>query len=420
MKPGSFLIICFDFPPTHAIGGRRWSKLAKSFVRLGHRVSVISCRPLPGKSTSASWIGQEYLDQMDIHLVRKPLLVRWLNNYHDPMHRIKIPVAAALMKLFCRGTIFDRATGLERRITSLAKEIIRSRSVSHVFVTGAPFNLLYYAAQLRDAFPGLVIVADYRDPWITAQNYGMRSLSDSRKRCELRKQNFVLNHVDLVTCPNEFLLREIRDSYTGDSPPSARFLELPHAFDPEDVLHTTRLTAHTEPTVRIIYGGTLYLGVEKYLQLLHAAVLYARERLLTVKLKIDVFANEMDEKEKFADDLRGIDFHHSVGEKIFEEAANSDYILILLAQHNKDFVTSKFFEFLPYGKPYLYLGPRGFVSEKIEREGLGYCIWSQEDLYTVLSQHNQLHKKQAPLQLSSYTFDHVASKFLDSLNIDQH
>ena len=49
-------------------------------------------------------------------------------------------------------------------------------------------------------------------------------------------------------------------------------------------------------------------------------------------------------------------------------------MLILLAEHNKDFKTTKFYEFLPFQKPYLYIGSLGEVSKIISEDKMGFVI----------------------------------------------
>ena len=69
-----------------------------------------------------------------------------------------------------------------------------------------------------------------------------------------------------------------------------------------------------------------------------------------------------------------ISINPSVGKEIFKIISEADYVLILLAEHNKDFKTTKFFEFLPFQKPYLYIGPLGEVAKNIREDEMGFVI----------------------------------------------
>ena len=69
-----------------------------------------------------------------------------------------------------------------------------------------------------------------------------------------------------------------------------------------------------------------------------------------------------------------ISIQPSIGKEIFKIISEADYVLILLADHNKDFKTTKFYEFLPFQKPYLYIGSLGEVSKNIGDDEMGFVI----------------------------------------------
>ncbi len=403
------MVICWDFPPHNAIGGRRWAKIAKSLLKAGHQISVITSQ-MEKPSQKLSWISEREFESMHMYYLKSHLLVRWLNNYESPFKFVRIRVARLLLSRFFRGTIFDRAIGIEKCFAKLAGEVIRKNAIDTIFVTGAPFNLVYYAARLKNKFPRVRIVADYRDPWINAQNYGMQNLSPAQKAAELKKQNLVFEHVDVVTAPNSFLLGEIKDTYTGSSSQLAKFIELPHAFDPDDKIETTASARHDK--IKIVYGGTLYLGIDHHLELFNAAITRLRQQFSEKQLEVYFYTGESDKQSLFSENADCVTFHKSIGEKIFEEIASADFILILLAEHNKNYVTSKYYEFLPYNKPYLYVGPQGFVSDKTVREGFGYHLQEPDDLRRIIVESSRNGFSMPLADISRFTFDAVTGKFL--------
>lgn len=415
-KDKHILIVCWDFPPNNAIGGRRWAKIAKSLLRMDYTVSVIG-HEAELSQEKPRWISHGEFSRIKFYGCRESLLTKWLNDYTSWFKAIKIRAAGFLLNLFYKGTIFDRTVGIEKRFLKLAQTIIKEQSIQTVFVTGAPFNLLYYAAQLRIMFPQIKLVGDYRDPWIHAQNYGMKGLSPRRKRQELEKQNFVFEQFDIITAPNAFLLEEIKQTYTGKSSKIARFVELQHAFDPDDVIVSNGRPLQSQTEIRLIYGGTLYIGIEKYLEFFNEALSYLKSKLPGKTVKVSFFTQELAHKKLFRANEDCVSFAKPVGDEIFSEIVTSDYILIFLSEHNKNYVTSKFFEFLPYNKPYLYIGPKGFVSDKIEKEGLGYFIKSVEDLYLVLNNPKDKNLS-AGDTIKQYSFDAVTRNFI--LNITKN
>lgn len=411
-KKHNILIVCWEFPPHHGIGGRRWSKIAKSLVRAGHAVSVISLRSGEA-SLKKTWIGPEVLSKLKLYTCQASPLVKWLHDYSSPLRFLKIRIAKALLSSLYKGTIYDKAIGVEKQFSKLAREVIVKDKIDLLFVTGAPFNLLYYCAKLRHDFPALKMIADYRDPWLLAQNYGMKGLSAQRMKSEQDKQDLVFEQMDLITAPNPFLLEEIRNTYAGKARRLARFAELPHAFDPDDVV-LKETAPRSSSRIRILYGGTMYMDIDPALVLLNKAITACRQSGGLWQPELVFYTNELSKQALFAENADCVRFSGQVGDKIFDEVQSADLVLILLSEHNKNYTTSKFFEFMPYRKPYLYVGPEGFVSEKIERERLGFCIRKPEDLAGILAACKN-NAAFAGLSIEKYTFDAVTSNLLKQI-----
>lgn len=406
------LIVCWDFPPSKAIGGRRWSKIAKSLLKRQVNVSVISSVEAK-KNEGKAWIEQEYLSKLKLYYLKKHLLVDWLNDYTSLWKSIKIRVAKFFLSRVYEGTIFDKAIGIEKEFLNLAEEVIKLNSIDVVFVTGAPFNLAYYAAKLKKKYPSVTVIADYRDPWINAQNYGMRNLSEKKRQEELNKQNYVFETIDAVTAPNQFLLKEIEHTYTGSGKIKAQFIELPHAFDPDDVLNDT--PTKRENIIRVVYAGAIYIGSEDYLKLLNSSINYLKSKLPGQTIEFLFYSNDAGKESLFKENKDCVVFLKSINEKIFHEIISADAIMMLLADHNKNYVTSKFFEFIPYRKPYLYVGPEGYVSQKICKEKLGYALTKIEDLYEIFVQQ-QKHKETPSINIEKYTFDVVTAELMRNVS----
>lgn len=378
---------------------------------MGYSISVIQSTP-KGAASKVAWIGNEHLSKIKRYSCSKHFLVDWLNDYDSTLSFLKIRISNFFLNLFFKGTIYDKAIGIKHKYLELAREVIKKDNIDTVFVTGAPFNLLYYTAALKTEFSHVKIVADYRDPWIKAHNLGMLNLSRKKENDELNKQNYVFEHVDYVTAPNSILLKEIKNTYTGASPNLAKFIELPHAFDPDDVLKG-KSELYKNGKILIVYAGTLYFGIEKYLYFLNESFNYARARGAPSLVDIGFYTKQREHEAIFKENIDSIKFFDAIGDDIFEIIKSSDFILILLTEYNKNYLTSKFFEFLPYKKPYLYLGPQGVVSDKIKAEGLGYCLTDPTDLYKVISATSRLTPSGEAIE--RYSFDRVTENFLTDI-----
>ena len=229
----------------------------------GHQVFVI-CKEPRGLLPKSSWIDDVTIRKIKRIEIRESRIVTWLNSNGSIINRIKSRFAKIALRTFTKGTIYDRAIGCETKLQYHVRKVINEQKIKCVCITGAPFNLFYYTTALKKEFPDVKFLCDYRDPWLHAVNYGMSNLTDKQRKFEFYKQNCVFENADFVSAPNKFLLQEIRNGYTGKKGIYARFEELPHAYDPDDVVATNvEVTSANE--LKIVYAGTIYLHFEKYL-----------------------------------------------------------------------------------------------------------------------------------------------------------
>jgi glycosyltransferase involved in cell wall biosynthesis len=388
MSNKKILLVCWDFPPNKGIGGRRWAKFAKGLVNQGFQVHVIKSAPVKNNETSP-WFKDVNDEKISMYELQTFWAVKWLHDYSSPLSFLKIRIAQFYLRIFFKGTIYDKAIGCQQKFLSLAKKIISTNGIKNVIVTGAPFNLIHYSALLKHELQQLNIIADYRDPWLNSVNYGMNYLNEVRKSEECQKQNFVFENIDIITAPNQFLIEQIKQTYTGNKNTLPKFITLSHIFDPDDFVKQEKINKEAGK-LKLVYAGALYTDSEKYLNLLYTSISNLKRAFPDLRIELDIYT-EHKSTILLTEYLEGVvKFIKPVGDKIFNFISKYDMIIILLTDHNKDFKTTKFFEFLPYKLPYLYVGPSGFVSESIEKEKLGFVIKNGEDLVSIYQNLSQI------------------------------
>ena len=378
--PERVLLCCYGFPPNTGIGGRRWAKLAKGLAQNGTAVEVINA-DLP-KTGASPWSEDVSHPLITVHSVPSDYPTALSHNRGGVLGRLQYRLTLYALKRREAGTVFDVACGWEPQLQAKALEIIDKYGIAHVLATGAPFNLLYYATRLKTFRPNLHVLCDYRDPWMTAQNYGMSNLETRRKAEEQKKQDFVFANADVITAPNTFLCDEIVKS--GCRPPLGKVRELPHFYDPDDIPKAVELPK--SGTQRLVYGGALYLGLEPAMEQLQRALEYLELHApsLWEKLEIDMYTPDFESalvQGRFPDKVR---IHPAIGKAFFAELEQADAALVFLADHNRNFLTTKYFEYLPFQKPILYFGPAGHVSATIEEQGIGHVVSQPQTLVEVL------------------------------------
>lgn len=412
MPNKKILLICWDFPPNQGIGGRRWAKFAKYISKKGYEIHVIKSQPTPFNKIS-SWFKDVNKSNIHLHEINMFWVCKWLNDYNSKFSFIKTRLAKIAIKTFFKGTIYDKAIGVEKQFLKLAQDIILKHKIKNVIVTGAPFNLIYYTALLKQKHPNVNIIADYRDPWLTAMNYGMQNLTPQQKSEEQRKQNYVFETVNFITTPNQFLVEEVKQSYTGNNKIVAEFNVLQHAFDQDDIYVSFEKQENKSDTIKLVYGGSLYIGTEPYLDLLSNSISEFKIKFPNKKLEIIIYTEDLIQEKIFKMHSDVVSFFKPVGDEIFKKIEQCDFILIFLSEHNKDFKTTKFYEFLPYKKPYLYFGPAGYVSHCIVDDNIGFVVNASDDFNRILGDESWSKKCNGFKEIDKYSLNTITDTLID-------
>jgi hypothetical protein len=383
----SIIIVNYRFPPNPGIGGRRWAKLAKGLVSTGFKVDVVAAQPIPD-GESSPWSDDINIPDLDVHF-----LPRTYPEYlHMRMHPLNPGFYTSLMyrlnywvtKWKEDGAILDLAIGWEKLLSSLLLELIHDKRPEAICVTGAPFNLLYYVARLKPELSGICLIADLRDPWIESRHYGMPDLSPRRREHEISKIQLVLDSFDFVLAPNRPQLDEMKLYDRNQN--GAKFVELSHFFDPDDMIAADLNPSRSVGTVRWIYGGTLYARADIHLKQLSTYLdqLQNAQPQLYEKLSIEFYTPNLEKVKYFNSHGSVVKFEKPIGKLIFEKMLAADACLLFYADYFKDAKITKFVEYLPYRKPYLYFGPRGNVLTFIEENKLGMSIEGYRDVERAL------------------------------------
>lgn len=365
------LIINHGFPPNPGIGGRRWAKFAKYLAQRGEGVHVVYAKPIPGQPIS-SWTN----DVSHSNIFHHPLPRLYPFDFSpNPSltSRLIFQFWRLYFKLFSKRRMFDEVVFWEKQLTRKASELIEQHSIRNVMVTGAPFYLFEYVAKLKTRFPDLNIIADYRDPWIGARNYGMESLSEKALEYEMELQREAAKHFNWILAPNSFLLDKIRA--TIPDKPSEAFRAISHVYDPDD-LPASANGAKTRDTIDIVYGGSISVGTDPFLLELKQALdaLQVSNPDLYGRLNISFYTSEGYLLQEFKAHEKVFHVNNPIGNLIFEKIRQADFCLILLAEETRNYLITKFAEYGTLKTPFLFIGADGFASNFIKENKLGISM----------------------------------------------
>jgi hypothetical protein len=363
------ILVNYDFPPNKGIGGRRWGKLAKEFANQNCIVHVVKADALSDtdKSVWSEEVNNKNIFVHSLPRVYPQILLTQPSNFFEKLQYRK---ALNAVKKNFKGTPYDISLGWEKHLVPKLNELAKKHPIEWIFATGAPWDMLRVVAEWKKDRPEIKYWADFRDPWLNARNYGMPFLNPEKKKEEENKAQCVLKNATVLSAPAMQILEHFSSLNLLDSTHN-KFFHLKH-FHSEPKL-TEQSFGFSSSDITIEYGGEIYLDTEPYLEQIAKNLTKLREfdPALYERLNINFHTTSFAK-------IKDIFKHHpcvrisdSIGKKIEDRIAQAHWCIILLADHNKDFFTTKYFEYQTLGTPYLYVGANGQVLQQIELENRG-------------------------------------------------
>lgn len=369
------LIVCYFFPPCPSIGGRRSAKFAKYLAKSGNEVHVIQAvNPFPNVSPWFKDIQQE----KNVHRHELPLHypVEFIIPPKSLYGKIKYRLYNLYFSLFhSNKNRYDYTIFWEKAYLKKAEELIRSQGIKNILVSGPPFYYAWYTTKLKDEFPDLNIIIDFRDPWIDSPYYGMSSLKSAQFNSEVNLLNKVYNKSDYFIGPNIFLLNSQTKYISKENKLGAKVVEVPHGYDRDEMATfiDTAPVYELGQKIRLVYGGQLYPGTDDILVKLDNILkaIKSSNKDLYSRLQFDFYTPELDKVKYFSEHNQVVNFYAPVGNEIMSKISEGNICLIFLAEHNKDFRTTKFLEYSVLRRPFIVIGNKGYVAEFVEQNKLG-------------------------------------------------
>jgi glycosyltransferase involved in cell wall biosynthesis len=409
----NILLINYDFPPNPGIGGRRWAKLAKFLALQGHQLHVVKA-DFPEGMTASSWAHD--VVHPNIHTYNAGRKYPKSLSHPQPtwMGKIKFHAQKRIMLWREKGTIYDQSIGWNKTMLPICRDILSKKNIDAIIATGAPWNLLVHAAQLKSEFPHVKLLVDYRDPWLTARNYGMTALKSTRMNAEIRKQKFVFEQADVVSTPYEYLTKQLHDWSETQCKHQPRFATLAHFFDADD-FQLESASANDTEIFRLVYAGDIYVGSEPQWRQLETLLQSISNSLpANRKIQLDLYTHAKMPTGIL--NLPCVRVHEPVGKSIFGIMQSADALLIVLPENKKNERTTKFFEYLPLRKPLLVVAPEGEVTQFVETNRLGiHGGQSAEKVQSFFTGAFAQHEFNSTFDIQSQTANSRAAELIELL-----
>ena len=363
--PKKILIISYTFPPSNKIGGRRWVKFAKYFVKDGLDVQVITSKNIPENG----WMKDLEYIKSNIHEISFKYPFYLGINPKSLGQKIMYRLHLIWSKINTNLNYYDKSVHGESELTKCAISYI-NKGYNNIVVTVAPFHLATHISKIVSKYPECNFIVDYRDPWIDNKtSYGYDLLSESRKLNEQKAEEKVVNSFNHVVTVSSKITNDLKERYFNID---ADFHTIPNGYDTDDISNSL-VSLNKDDKIRLVFSGTLYKESEKYFNLLLSWLSDIKSHNIQLFNKIVVniygFSNITNTS------LENVYFNGLVSNaQINNEIQKSDGCLLFLSDDINYSFSTKFCEYISYEKPIIVFSNDGYTSKYIVENKIGHSL----------------------------------------------
>lgn len=249
---------------------------------------------------------------------------------------------------------------------------LREHPVDAVVTTGPPHSMHLIGRKLKQLFPHLPWLADFRDPWTNIDFYSELGLTRCADTLHHRLEKSVVQRVDAVVVVSSGMLQE----FSLLQP--QRLQLIPNGFDEEDVAVTN---IQTDDVFSISHIGTLNAARNPAVlwkalsQLCYEDAQFSADLRIQLIGKVDFSVMESLQSHQLLKHTLKVDYvPHN--EAIVKQKSSQVLLLLINQTANaKGILTGKFFEYLASGRPVLGIGPAdGDAANILKQTGVGVMV----------------------------------------------
>lgn len=366
------LIITYYWPPASSPGVFRFVKFARYLPDFGFQPIILTVKNGSYPSSDETLI-KEIDPDIKVYKTKTIEPFTIFNKLQGKKGK-SVPVGITPNKsdnplkqlmFIIRANLFipDARKGWNRFAYRKAKKIIREHHIHHIITTGPPHSTHLTGLKLQKQ-TGVKWIADLRDPWTNIYYNQYLPRTKKTKKKDLRLENSVLKHADLITVVSNGMKQEFENR--------ARKIEIiQNGFDKQDIPE--------KPIKETSHFIISYIGNLKSNQ--HIPFFWdalnelARENRDFVKDTVIQFVGNIAPDvlnnlapNKFLTPLQLIG--HVPHREAVQHMMDSNLLLFIvpMADNNKMIITGKLFEYLASQSPILSIGPTDGDASKLLEE----------------------------------------------------
>lgn len=353
------LIIAHQFPPMAGPGVQRTSKFVKYLRNFGWEPAVLT--RAVGKMA--------FRDESMLSDIPSGIKII----YTKPHDLIEWPGFLSLAgKFISKKVLIPDGEYLWARFSrKKAAEAIKNDKIDLIYSTSYPYSDHLLALHLKNMYPDIPWVADFRDEWSNNPYLLEQNRNKIRVNVEKNMEKKVLEAADLVITNTPVMMRNFINNYSNLK---SKFCVIPNGFDEDDFLGLPVITPDNDKFT-ITYTGALY-GRRKPDTFFEALVELIESKTISrdkIKVKLignikSVYINALIDKYN----LNGIveTTPYMKHKDSIKNLMESDALLLIegTGPGSEAFYTGKIFEYMNTNRPIIAVIPKNGAAAGLIRE----------------------------------------------------
>lgn len=374
----NILIVSFHFPPSPAIGGRRWAKFVKYLTRNEDvHVWVISAKNVRNETVSP--YSRDTKGVRFTHIELEPNYPAYMQNMHfkraSRFKNLVFKLFRLWLTIFTKGNYYDYTIFWKKYFQGIIPDLIRENNIDRVILSGPPYRYALYALELKK-IPGVEVIPDCRDFWW--DDHFIPPVSEKRLQFERDAERRVMQESDKVLSISNAQMKVVTARYQNHAP----FYVLPNGYDREDIPSDLELK-RDDDMIRFVHIGAMHGDKTYYWRPLLAALIRLKSTNtdLFEKLVFDfvgICPEEISNEFKAAGvkiNLRGfVSLHDS-----YRFLNQADIALWFKYDGYSGEFATKFSDYVSMQKFIWLFSEPGEVTEHISKNKIGTCFYREDE-----------------------------------------
>lgn len=356
------LIVSYKLGTEYGVGGRRWLYYGLELLRQEYNIFFL---------TYQKSIPNELSNDRDRVFHVEGNYPQILNTIPKGIiEKFKYKFWLWYLKRVNKGATFDEAKRTKKQFISSIEKIINDKKITHLIISGAPFSLMYFGTLIKNKFPNIKLISDYRDAWTNGVGYGMPELTKEKFEEEVFFENEVLKRSDTILVASKDIEISVKQIVPEIKPIILLNFVNNYQFNGESIEKTKTVK---DNNIYITHIGSVNRGTAKYWQH-HFHLVQQFNATHEMKIISKFIGDKNQDVKQFviSNNIEHVNFlSNQKSSELSNSLSNSDVLMMFKNDVLSHSFATKFFDYIYFRKPMLCYGIGGTVTDEIEQNNLG-------------------------------------------------